>query len=844
MPSSYWWDPALLVRGGRHKCYHGIIMEFLAWHYTKGINYYVKSWLSTVDWFTHYFSLPLLLKTLFSPWKRMIVVDTTPGFNFQKKFEAFTFNLVSRGVGAMVRFILFWIGLILIIFGFIGGAIGLVFWVIMPFFGLSVYSRYKKQVKNYISELLFKIKSEKLDPLNAILGSTAGTFMLSHTNVNLEEFLQNANMEKATFGKESFESFEEIITYLVKNNVWRSDFFNKKEITPEDLILAASWWDRREQEETSFDEPYFGRPGIALELTFGYTPVLNQYSVDLSLPQSFSHRLIGRGQIVSRMERILAAGSSVLLMGQPGVGKKTVVLEFARRVASGELGREMAFKRVLEFDYNALLSKATDVNKKKTELAEILAEASSAGNIILMVRDIQRLINPDVEGYDFTDVIEGYLEKRALKIIAVSTNTEYERFIAGNLRIRKFLEKVEVTPPSKDEAMQILIDAAKRWELLTGLIITMPSLRHILEESDRYITEVPFPEKALELLDAVISFKEQQGGGVVIIDDADAVLAEKTGISFARLTGEEKKRLEKIEDIIHERLIDQDVAINLIGKTLRAKTVGVIKEDRPLGSFLFLGPTGVGKTETAKVLANVYYGTSENILRFDMAEYSGKEGLERLISSVSKNMPGALTTAIKNKPASLLLLDEIEKATKEIYNLFLSLLDEGVITDAFGKKIICRHLFVIGTSNAGAEYVRQLVNKTVAGEDLQKSVVNYVLEKEIFSPEFLNRFDGVVVYEPLKPDDLVKIAHLMLAELAENLKKKNIMLTVTDDTAQKLAKDGYDPAFGARPMKRILNIVLGDLIGRAILKEEVREGDKIKLLPGEGKEEYRIEKTT
>ncbi|KKQ51310.1 hypothetical protein A2865_03690 [Candidatus Woesebacteria bacterium RIFCSPHIGHO2_01_FULL_39_17] len=817
-------------------------MEFLAWHYTKGINYYLKSWLSTVNWFTHYFSLPLLLKTLFSPWKRMVVTDASAGFNFQKKFEAFTFNLVSRGVGAMVRFILFWTGLILIIFGFVGGAIGIVFWVIMPFFGLSVYSKYKRQVKNYVSELLFKIKSEKLEPLTVIFDSTAGLFVLSRININSAELLQNANMKKITFAKESFESFEEVITYLIKNNVWKDEFFNKKEITAEDLILAASWWDRKQSEETSFDEPYFGRPGIALELTFGYTPVLNQYSVDLSLPQSFSHRLIGRGQIVSRMERVLTAGSSVLLMGQPGVGKKTVVLEFARRAASGELGREMAYKRVLEFDYNALLSNATDVNKKKTELAEILAEASSAGNIILMFRDIQRLINPEVEGYDFTDVIEGHLEKRALKIIAVSTNTEYERFIAGNLRIRKYLEKVEVTPPTKDEAMQILIDAAKRWELLTGLLITVPSLRHILEESDRYITEVPFPEKALELLDAVISLKEQQGGGILVIDDVNIVLAEKTGISFARLTGEEKKRLEKIEDIIHERLIDQDIAISLIGKTLRAKTVGVVKEDRPLGSFLFLGPTGVGKTETAKVLAKVYYGASENILRFDMAEYSGREGLERLIGSVSKNLPGALTTAIKNKPASLLLLDEIEKATKEIYNLFLSLLDEGIITDAFGKKIVCRHLFVIGTSNAGAEFVRQLVNRGISGEELQKSVVNHVLEKEIFSPEFLNRFDGVVVYEPLKPDDLVKIAHLMLLELAENLKKKNITLTLTDDTAQKLAKDGYDPAFGARPMKRILNIVLGDLIGRAILKGEINEGDKIKLLPGEGKEEFRLEK--
>src|SRR3989344_186257 len=291
------------------------------------------------------------------------------------------------------------------------------------------------------------------------------------------------------------------------------------------------------------------------------------------------------------MERVLQSGSSVLLIGQPGVGKKTVVLEFARRAASGELGREMSFKRVLEFDYNSLLSSGMDVNQKKTKLTEILAEASAAGNIVLMVRDIHRLTNMQLEGYDYTDIIESHLEKRKLKIIAVSSSTDYERFLAQNLRLRKYLEKVEVTPPSLEEAMQILLEAAKRWETLASVIITIPTLRHILEESDRYITEVPFPEKALEFLDGIVAYCQQVGKKIALIDDANKVLEERTGISFARLTQEEKKRLGEIESIIHQRLIDQDSAVNLIGKALRSKSIGVVKEDRPLGSFLFLGPT-------------------------------------------------------------------------------------------------------------------------------------------------------------------------------------------------------------------------------------------------------------
>jgi ATP-dependent Clp protease ATP-binding subunit ClpC len=819
------------------------VAEFLSWFYSKGLDYYLKTWSDSINWVLHYFSLGLLLKTLFSPWKRLIEEDVGPGFDFQRKFEIFTFNLISRGIGAVVRLVLFFVGIVAVVFYCIGGAIGFVFWMALPFFGIPIYDKYKRQPAIFVPELLVKIKTSEKAPLEILFTNPAAEFVLSRVGITKDDLVANAQVSNVDFGGLHAQSFQEVISFLLEKKLWSDEYLNKKEVRKEDFLMAAGWWDQKQTDETKLGDGQVGRPGIALELTFGYTPTLDKYSVDLSAPQSYSHRLIGRQPIVSRMERVLTSGSSVLLVGQPGVGKKTVVLEFARRAAYGELGRTMVYKRVLELDYNSFLSESKDLNLKKKTLSSILLEASYAGNIILMIRDLHRLTNPEVEGYDFTDIFETHLEKRELKIIAVSGNVEYERFLASNLRLRKFLEKVEITPVSKEDAMLILVQAAQRWESLTNFIITLPSLRNILQQSDRYITEVPFPEKALELLDAVITFKQQQSGGnIVTVDDTNSVLEEKTGVSFARLTEEEKGKLDKIEDLIHERLVDQNAAINLIGKTLRAKTVGVIKEDRPLGSFLFLGPTGVGKTETAKVLANVYYGSEKNILRFDMAEYSGSEGLERLIGSVNKNQPGALTTAIKNRPASLLLLDEIEKATKEITNLFLALLDEGYITDAFGKKVICHNLFVIGTSNAGAEYIRQLVQKEVRGEELQNSVVNHILEQQIFSPEFLNRFDGVVVYEPLEEEVLIRIANLMLSDLSENLKNKNIYLKPTSEAAQKLAKDGYEPAFGARAMRRIVNITLGDLIGKAILEGKVKEGDKIKLVPGTKKEEFSIEK--
>ena len=817
-------------------------MGFLSWHYTKGLEFYIRRWLSYSDYLNHYFSLPLLISTLFSPWKRLIVEDKKPGFDIRRFFETLTFNLISRGIGAIVRFSLFWVGIVSIVSVYLGGVVGLFIWVAIPFVGIPIYRRINKHPKRFIKRLMFKLKSSSKSPLKIIFDNDAGEFVLEHTGLKIGDLTSKAKLGVETLEGFSGESYEEIVNFLIKKGVWKDEFFRSNKIAKEDLTLACRWWDKKGEEEASLGELLFGRPGLGLELLFGYTPSLNQYSVDLSAPQAYSHRLIGREQVVSRMERVLTGDVSVILIGQPGVGKKTVVLEFAHRASRGKLGSKMAYRRVLEFDYNFLLSEATDLNLKKAKLSLILSEAAAAGNIILVFRDIHRLTNPDVEGYDFTDVFEEHLEKGDLKVIAISTPREHERFVVPNLRLRKYLEAVEVNPPSTDEAMLILIEHSKRWEKLRELTITIPALRKILDESDRYITEVPFPEKALELLDAVVMYREQKGGKKIGVRDANKILAEKTGISFSRLTKQEQKKLVNLEEIIHNRLIDQNIAVDLIAKSLRAKTVGVTKEKRPLGSFLFLGPTGVGKTETAKVLARVYYGSEEKILRFDMAEFAGREGLERLIGSVDKNQPGALTSEIKNKPASLLLLDEIEKASKDIYNLFLALLDEGEMTDAFGKRIIGRHLFVIGTSNAGAEYIRQLVGKGVRGEELQNKVVNHVMEKGIFTPEFINRFDGVVVYEPLREEDLAKIARLQLTDLATNLKNQNIYLEVTETAAKKLAEDGYDPAFGARPMKRIINLILGDLLGRAILSGELKEGDKIKIVPGKGKEEYNWEK--
>jgi len=763
-----------------------------------------------------------------------------PGFNLSRSLENLTFNLISRSIGFVVRTILIFTCLICVVLGTLGGLIYLMLWLLLPPLGFWPYSQFRKRHELYIAKLKAKLMVNANLP-STLLDNEAGRFLAMRLNVSVSELIKNANTKvKADIVK--CVSFEEILKKYLEAKLWTDTFLRQINVSHEDMLLAAFWWDATKIKHTQEPKAYFSRPGIGLSLLFGYTPTLDQYTTDLSMDQSYTKHLVGREKVVGVIERSLSAKNSVALVGAPGVGKKTVVLEFARKAAEGVLGVAMSYRRILEFDFNSLLAGSPDVNDKKLKLSAVLEEAKHAGNIVLVVRDLHRLTNAGVEGMDFTDIFEKYLESGEVKLISITTTVDFERFINSNARLVKYLEKVEVLPPTKGEALIILRDYADEWEKQFKVVVTAQALRKTLVGSDRYIADIPFPEKAIDLLDLVLEKTKLEGKSVVLPGDVDLVLSDKTGISLARLTEREKDVLSNLESVIHQSLINQEHAVSLIAKSLRSRTLGLSKSDRPIGSFLFLGPTGVGKTETAKVLAKVYYGSTEAIVRFDMAQYSGPDALARLVGSVETGRPGDLTSAIKNRPASLLLLDEIEKASKDALNLLLTVLDEGYLVDAFGKRINCQHLFVIGTSNAAAEYIRELVEARRDATELQKRVVEYVLQKGLFFPEFLNRFDGVVVYEPLSEENLFKVARMMLTSFSQNLQTKGILLSVDDELIKQVVKDGYDPAFGARPMRRVVDIELGDLLGREMLLSKLKEGDNVKIIYENGNYKTLVDK--
>ncbi|KKQ75155.1 MAG: clp protease ATP binding subunit [Candidatus Woesebacteria bacterium GW2011_GWB1_38_5b] len=817
-------------------------MEFLTWHYKAGLQFFIRKWKNTLDWIVHYFSLSLLITSLFSSYKRL-ADDQKTGFNPNLYFQKLMFNFVSRGIGAVTRMTLFVLGMGLYFATGVSGVFGIILWCVFPVIGLPFYSKHQRHPKTLALKVRHELITHSDNQIKYLFDNPAGNFVLKHLDLKYSEVIENLKMPEINFSEFYPTTYADIFHKFIEDQAWPMEYFRKLGIISTDFLIASSWWDKKQLEIAEIEPlEHFGRPGIGLELLFGYTPTLNKFTADLSVKQSYSHHLIGREKVVARLERALTSGNSAMVIGTPGVGRKTVVMEFAIKAAQGLLGSQMAYRRVLEFDYNFLLSDTGDLNLKKSKLSAVLSEAAQAGNIILVIRDFHRLINQSVEGMDLTDIFEKFLEKRDLKIIGMSTRAEFDRFIAPNLRIMKFMDIVDIQPPTKEEAMLILVEAADLVEITKAKTIMVQSMRAILDGADRYISEIPFPEKALEILDAVVTYKGQNGGNIITPKDVNLILSERTGIAMSALDNRTKKQLVDLENLIHKELVNQEAAVSLIAQSLRSRTTGVREENRPVGSFLFLGPTGVGKTQTAKVLAKVYYESESSIIRFDMAEYATADGVARLIGSSTTSNPGVLTNAIRNKPASLLLLDEIEKAPSDVFNLLLTLLDEGYITDVQGRKIDCRHLFVIATSNAAAEFIREQVQNNVDPQSLQKIVLENIQKNGLFSPELLNRFDGVVVYEPLTSDKLVQVATLQLNELAKNLAKKNIFLEVTDEAAQKVAYDGFDPAFGARPMRRIVDLVLGDIIGKAILNGELSDGDTFQLIPGQDKNSYSIQK--
>lgn len=634
----------------------------------------------------------------------------------------------------------------------------------------------------------------------------------------------------------------DLLISLAGSNPFFSSFLVGKELKKEDVENLILWREsiaKKLEEKKKFwkKRNLFKIGTLAKEWSAGYTVALDKFSRDLTreVRAAGFPEIIGHKEEILAAERILARGeiNNVLLVGEAGTGKKTIAKALASKTFLGESFAELNYSRVMALDVPSVLSFAKGSEEACDVLDKIFREVISAGNIILVIDNIHQFCKTETqEGeIDISGVISPYLEYPSFRVVANSTYQGLHKHIERKPSFLGNLEKVEIEELSKEETLKYLQRISISYEERHKKLISYPALREAIALSDRYLPDLPFPKKAVGLLDEVMVYAGSMKEKIITPEHVAKIVSEKAQIPVGKIKEEEKEILLNLESLIHQRIINQEKAVEEAATALRRARSEITVRKGPMGTFLFMGPTGVGKTETSKALAEIYFGSESRMLRFDMSEFQNVSDISRLIGS--QNEDGVLSTQVRENPFSLILLDEIEKAHKNILNLFLQVLDEGFLKDGLGREVNFRNSIIIATSNAGYQIILKALEEKTGWEKIKEEILDYVFDKGVFRPEFINRFDGVIVFSPLSKENLLDIAGLMLKKLQKNLKEKGINLIITPSLKEKIVQIGYNPTFGAREMRRAIQNNIENVLASALLSGEIKRGQRVEINPSD-----------
>lgn len=636
-------------------------------------------------------------------------------------------------------------------------------------------------------------------------------------------------------------SIFELLSSLVETEPIFKKILDSRQLKKEDIFEVTSWQKRIER-GAERRKIFWSRENLSKLGSFGkgfaggYTILLDRYSYDLTAFSSFGKETVLHKPEIRELEDVLIKPNEncALLVGEPGSGREEIILNLAGKISGGRSYAGLNYKRVVELDMPALIASSGDLRNFELNLKLIANEIIKIGNIILYIEQIHNFIGmhfgaEKVAQVNIAPILAQYVPHPNFRVIGTTTFEGYHRLLAREKEIVSMLARIEVRPPSVEETTKVLEDDVKTKESQTGLFISYPAVKSMVELSDRYISGV-FPKKAVDLLDEMIIYETKYGWksrGVILKEEVETFVSNKVEIPVGEVGAKEKDTLLNMEKIMHRRLIDQEEAVEDVANALRRARANIQTKERTIGNFLFLGPTGVGKTETAKCLAAAYFGSKRRMIRVDMSEYQTIDSINRLLGTETE--PGFFAAKVRDDPFSLVLIDEIEKAHPNILNLFLQVFDEGHLTDAMGREVDFRNTIIICTSNAGADLIRQAIQEKKDLKGYKKDFINEILRRGIFRPELLNRYDSVVLYRPLSKENVAKIAEIMLGDIKKGLLEKNIYFEVSKELVNKISELGFNPEFGAREMRRVIQDSVENSIAKAILGGKIKEGNKMEI---------------
>ena len=636
------------------------------------------------------------------------------------------------------------------------------------------------------------------------------------------------------------------------------------------------------------------------------TPTVDEYSRDLTrmAKEGKLYPVIGRAEEVETLIEILSrrTKNNPVLIGDPGVGKTAIVEGLAQWIVNGEVPDKLADKRVLALDLPGMVAGTQYRGEFEERLKKVIVEIrENPDDQIIFLDELHTVVGAGaVEGsMDASNMLKPALAYGEMRLVGATTVDEYRKNIEKDAALERRLQPVLIGEPSVDEAIEILRGLKDRYEAHHRVKITEEAIVAAVELSDRYVTGRFLPDKAIDLMDlasarvylraktkpgdtkaleaelrilqterdhavaaedfgktqepkekvAGLPERIEESGGdrrptvaEVTAEDIAEVVSRATGIPVSQLTKEERERLLRLEGQLHERIVGQEEAVEAVAEAIRRARAGLSDPNRPIGSFLFLGPTGVGKTELARTLADALFGEEAAMVRIDMSEFQEKHTVSRLVGAppgyVGYEEAGQLTEAVRRRPYSVILLDEIEKAHPDVFNVLLQILDDGRLTDAQGRTVDFKNAVVIMTSNLGAERIKVHALRNESFEELKEDM-NRLLRNTL-RPEFVNRIDEVILFRSLGKDQIAEISCLLLDHTSRRLKAQGIEIEFTDAAVALIAEEGFDPEFGARPLRRTIQRRVDNVLSRMVLDGSLERGDKLVVGTGEGKLGFEI----
>lgn len=603
------------------------------------------------------------------------------------------------------------------------------------------------------------------------------------------------------------------------------------QLDPDDLIKGVAWYFHltdviEEHRQTK------NNGGIGRDWSFGYTPMLSRFAVNISDQINYGGILTrdvdAHQQIVDRVMTLFSQGGrqNAALIGPLGSGKTTLVHTLAERVltAGPQVPKHLRYQQVFALDPSSLIAQAHGRGELEGLVQQLFYEAFSAKNVILFLDDAHLFFEDGTGAVDLSNVLLPILEGGALRIILAMDEQNWLRISQSNAALAQYINRVAVPPTNQEDTMLIMEDQLILIEHRQKATYMYQAMQEAYRLSDRYIRDQAMPGKALMLLEAAAGFAEH---GVVAPPAVRQAIEQSVGVKVGTAdTSQERERLLNLEDLIHERMINQTRAVQVVSDALRRARAGVRNQDRPIGTFLFLGPTGVGKTELSKALAAVFFGGEDRLVRIDLNEYVQPNDVSRLIAAAATDQH-SLTAQIARQPFSVVLLDEIEKAHPNVLNTLLQLLDEGILRDINNREVSFRDAIIIATSNAGADRIRQYIEAGWKLEDFEQRFTDELINSNQFRPEFLNRFDEIVLFRPLNQEELLQVIDLILKGINKTLANQKVSVNVAEDAKRALVQAGYDPRMGARPMRRIVQRAVENIVAKRMLGGQVMPGEQI-----------------